>query len=443
MMRVGTHSIDITPADGLALSGFAARTGPATGCHDALSARAVVVDDTAIVCCDVLGLDRQTTTRIRDGCSIDANGVVVTALHTHGAPDAMPGRVGREVSPAFLEQVTNGCIAAIDRAAATRQPCRLETGTASAPGIARNRRHPDGPVDTALPVAIFRARSNGAVIAVIVGYACHPVVLGANNRLYTADYPHYVRTALECAFPGALALFLTGAAGDANSGHSAADSLTLGYDDRRTYVEAARLGTRLARLALVTKRQPSRSSGATVRSEKVPLSLQRRESVPLSALVSRWRDQHRNASPVERLLLEHWLHWAETTALPDSSNGPVAGPVCRVSLVRWGDLRMIMLPGEVFAATAQRARQRLADAFSSELSASLLPRSSPGTSFIVGYADDNPGYLPPPEEYVFGGYEVEEAHRYYGLPASFAPDSESRLLAATERLAAALSCTTP
>jgi hypothetical protein len=53
---------------------------------------------------------------------------------------------------------------------------------------------------------------------------------------------------------------------------------------------------------------------------------------------------------------------------------------------------------------------------------------------VLGYADGNPGYIPPEAEFAHGGYEVDEAHRYYGFPATFAPDSIPRLLAAVERL---------
>ena len=41
----------------------------------------------------------------------------------------------------------------------------------------------------------------------------------------------------------------------------------------------------------------------------------------------------------------------------------------------------------------------------------------------MAYSDDNPGYIPPQSEYQYGGYEIEEAHRFYGLGAAFAPGS--------------------
>ncbi len=49
MIQVGAATIDITPPDGQAMAGYAARTGVAVGAQVALTVRALVVDDTAVV----------------------------------------------------------------------------------------------------------------------------------------------------------------------------------------------------------------------------------------------------------------------------------------------------------------------------------------------------------------------------------------------------------
>lgn len=417
-MRVGAASVDVTPPAGLRLSGFAARTAPATGAHDRLSVRAVVVEGTALVVCDVLGLSAETTARVRERCALASDAVVVAAQHTHGAPEAMPGRVGVDCSPAFLASIEDGCVAAIEAAARRRRPCRLERALGSPPGIAVNRRHAGGVVDDTLTVLRFVGTDDGRPVATLVGYACHPVVLGADNRRYTADYPHAVRETIERDAPGSVALFVTGAAGEANSGHSAADSVSLDGSPRRTFAEAARIGEHIGRCALAAPFERSVSDVVDVADEHVPLALSRRESVPLDAHVARWRARLADADAPERALLGHWIDWAENVALADDVVAPVPGPVCRVTLLRWGDATLAALPGETFAATARAVRERLGD-----------PQA-----FIVGYADDNPGYLPPAEEYPHGGYEIDEAHRYYRQPATFAEDSVARLLASVGRL---------
>jgi len=84
----------------------------------------------------------------------------------------------------------------------------------------------------------------------------------------------------------------------------------------------------------------------------------------------------------------------------------------RVTVLDWGGVPVVALPGEIFAETALSIR-------------AALGRDRP--AFVIGFADDNPGYIPPASEFRFGGYEVDEAHRYYGLPMSFAPGSAEAL----------------
>ena len=47
------------------MAGFAARTGVAEGDHDALTVRALSVDDTAVVTVDVIGIDANLSARAR------------------------------------------------------------------------------------------------------------------------------------------------------------------------------------------------------------------------------------------------------------------------------------------------------------------------------------------------------------------------------------------
>ncbi len=412
MMRAGAAVIDIMPGPGLAMSGFVARTEPAVGTHDPLTVRAIVVEETALVVCDVLGVHEEMSARIRARCVMPAGNVIVAALHTHGAPVSMPGRGGRDASPAFLKQLEDACVSAIAMARERARPCRLLMGTGRPPAIARNRRHEGGIVDDSLPVAKIVAE-DGTVVSVLVSYACHPVVLGADNRLYTADFPHYVRLGLEEGNPGSIALFMTGAAGDANSGHSARASVSLAANSRRSFPEAERIGRHIAACATEAVLRDAGQS-VSVRNELVTLGFLRRETDPPKSLAAKWKAGLKSAEPAEAALLAEWIFWAETVApkTPEPWNA-------RVSVLNWGELRVTALPGEIFAETAHAIRA---------LSPPRLP------SFVLGYADGNPGYIPPEAEFAHGGYEVDEAHRYYGVPATFAPDSIPRLLSAVERL---------
>lgn len=404
MIRAGAALVDITPPSGLALSGFAARSEPALGAHDSLTVRAVVVENTALVVADVIGLHADMARRIRERCVLPADNVIVAALHTHGGPVSMTGRLSQKADTAYLERLEAACVHAIDGAVSSARPARLTAGWGADPGVARNRRHAGGMIDSALPVLRIRD-SAGDPIAVITAYACHPVVLGADNRFWTADYPHCVRKYLEAANPGAMALFLTGCAGDANTGHSAHASISLAPSTYRSFESAQAYGERIAAAACQADEIPMEEH-VSVANRTLNLGFERRETETPQALAERWSRERKTADPARAALLTFWIDWAAEIA-----GRPLTPVEARVSVLNWGGLPIVALPGEIFAETALRIRRKMSE--------------SP--SFVIGFAEDNPGYIPPAPEYAFGGYEVDEAHRYYGQPATFASGSAEAL----------------
>ncbi|MDB5615315.1 MAG: Alkaline ceramidase domain protein [Devosia sp.] len=401
-LRGGVAVVDITPAPGLLLSGFAARTEPCIGIHDRLTVRAIVLGDTAIVVADVIGFHEEMSARIRERCSMPVANIIVAATHTHGAPACMEHRLG-SADPGFLQQLEDGCVAALQQALANAEPVSLTAGMGADPEVARNRRHDDGPLDTSLPVLRLRA-IDGRLIATLVSYACHPTVLGADNRLITGDFPHYVRAHIEAAHPGSVAVFLNGCTGDVNIGHTAQASVSLAANNARTFENAERLGTRIAEAALAA---PGRQIGDTVsaRENWVELALERREG-DLSAIAAQWQHEAQTADPLRRILLDHWIAWAQA-----NQSLPPSYWTGRVSLLDWGGVPIVALPGEIFADTGL----------------SIRAASGNGPAFVISYADGTPGYIPPASEYAFGGYEVDEAHRFVGMRGSFVSGSAERL----------------
>lgn len=418
LVPAGAAVIDVTPPAGLAMSGFAARTSPATGVHDPLTVRAVAVGETALVVADVIGLHEDSCRRIRDRAGLADGHLIVAASHTHGGPVAMPGRLGPGLDPAWLQRLEEACVQAVAEARATRRPARLGFGMGADPGIARNRRHAGGPVDPALPVLRIR-EEGGAAIAVLASYALHPVVLGADNTLFTADYPGAVRRHLEAAYPGAVAIFLTGCTGDINTGHPAHASISTAPRPDRTFAEAERVGAGIAAAALQAPEQPLGKDIRAASTER-PLPLARTEPRPPAVLAAEWRQEAQAADPARAALLQCWADWAERVA-----PRPLLPWPARVTLFDWGGARLIGLPGEIFAQTGLDLRRALdGDPLA-------------GRSMTFGFADGCPGYIPPAGEYRHGGYEVEEAHRYYGMPAAFAPGAAEALVEAARGLVAA------
>jgi hypothetical protein len=408
-LRGGVAVIDISPAPGLLLAGFAARSEPATGVHDPLTVRAIVLGDTAIVVADVIGTHEAMSRRIRDRCALPAANIIVAATHTHGAPSSMEGRLGG-ADVGFLTILEDACVAAVDNALERAEPVTLTAGLGADPDVSRNRRHAGGVTDTALPVLRLR-RADGSLLATLVSYACHPTVLGADNRLMTADFPHFVRQKIEAADPGSTAVFVNGCTGDVNIGHTAQASWTLAAQQTRTFDNARRLGERIADAAMAA---PETAIGTDVAAASlaVELGLERREG-DLAAAARRWQLEAETAEPLRRILLQHWIAWAH-----DSARHPAGTWTGRVSLLDWGGMLIVGLPGEIFAETSLSIRAAVG-----------------GTpAMVLSYADSTPGYIPPASEYQFGGYEVDEAHRFFGLGGSFISGSAERLADAARSL---------
>lgn len=401
-LKVGVAVVDITPPPGLLQAGFAARTEPATGTHDPLTARAIVVGDTAIVVADVIGFHEAMSARIRARSPLPDANVVVAATHTHGAPNAMQDRLGG-ADPAFLQQLEDGCVAALQQAFDAAVPATLGAGLGPDPDVARNRRHAEGPLDRTLPVLRVRDTA-GRLIATVVSYACHPTVLGADNRLQTSDFPHFVRARLEAEHPGSVALFLNGCTGDVNIGHTAQASWTLAANTLRTFENAQRLGERIAIAALSASEAPVGDT-ATASETLVNLPLERREP-DLRALTAAWETEAKTAEPLRKALLSHWIDWSHRHGGTPPGSWPA-----RVSLLDWGGVRIVALPGEIFAETALDIRRALGE----------------GPALVLSYAESTPGYIPPASEYQYGGYEVDEAHRFIGMPGAFAAGSAEQL----------------
>ena len=128
-MRAGVAVADLTPAGGY-LSGFAARSEPATGRHDPITVRALAVDDTAVVTLDLCGVDDQTCAAIRSLAPLPSERVLVHATHTHGGPACMPGRLERRVDTAWLNDAVHVAAATVGTARGRQTEAWLRVGAA-------------------------------------------------------------------------------------------------------------------------------------------------------------------------------------------------------------------------------------------------------------------------------------------------------------------------
>ena len=238
-LKAGVARVEITPPTGLSMYGYGNRKGTSSGILDPLMARVLVLEvgekRLALVVLD-LGrvLARTWIERLRANAqkSCGMSYVLVAATHTHSGPaidDDYPPREGPDWETEVLKKVS----LAIEEAHQHAVAARLGTGYGVAYiGHNRLRVNPDGTVTwfevnkTMIPtapidpvVSVLRVdTTEGQPLAILVNYACHPVVFGADNLQYSADWPGVMIRTVEQAFARsqALCIFLQGGAGDIN-----------------------------------------------------------------------------------------------------------------------------------------------------------------------------------------------------------------------------------
>jgi len=420
MIEVGASVQPLRIPSPVMMSGFAARTEPSIGEHDVLGARALAMDETVLITLDVCALEETTCSAIAEGTRPESpDRVIVTATHTHAGPCSTPTRLAR-CTPEIEQQLIHAAITAGRAARDAREPCEVELRQAHGVDVAKNRRHADRHVDPPVQLLRFIAAGNSdgaddtAVldreslkvreVASLITYPCHPVVLDGTNRLLSGDYVHPLRRRLEAEHPGSVAVFATGCAGDLNTGHSAEASYSLQATPTRTFEVADRVGTRIADAALAGEARTVDVDRVASTSAPVTLRIDRPGPEQVAADAESWTRARSTADPGEAALLDIWLDWARDLPEGDDWTG-------RVNALSLGEVIVVTVPGEPFLEVAE------------QISAQVE-----GPCLVLGYADGCPGYFPTAGEYPYGGYEVEDAHRYYGMSGPFAAGSAEILI---------------
>jgi neutral ceramidase len=235
-LRAGAAKIDITPQDLTGLTNLWGR--PFEGVHDRIYVRALVVDNgmnnAAIVAADLVefGDTIELRKRIEQEIGVPVEHIIITASHDHNAPrvgSITPGATAQKGGPAtgtYTRMVYGRVLDAVRQAKAAMQPARVGIGKGKA-DVNTNRdlftaegwrlgANLDGPSDKTVWVVKFETES-GDPIAILMNYAVHSVVLGANNTLVTGDLAGAAERYVEQYYDDkVVALWTLGPAGDQN-----------------------------------------------------------------------------------------------------------------------------------------------------------------------------------------------------------------------------------
>jgi neutral ceramidase len=436
-LRAGVARSVITPPLGSPLTGFADR-GDATGCHDELTATALVLESgqlrIAIVACDLLYIrgSAELKQAITAATGIPAERVLLTASHTHYGPAvdsaaetaaALVAEDKRPLVSAYRANLVHALAGVVAAACQRLTDATIGWADGSATiGINRREKLPDGsiilgnnadgPCDRRVLVTRID-RADGKPLAVLLNTACHAVSLGSDCTEITADFPGVARELIERE-TGATCLFLQGAAGNINP-------TLMGWD----WTYARRLGLSLGAegARLFWTAQPEHSHRLAFAGETIQLPPLMPASADAARALVAELEAELSGSASSNSLGHTWTEWRLTRArrAADALSGaaaPLPFVPAELAAVRLGEqLAMITSPGEVFT----------------ELGQAIVAQSGYGGTIFGGYTNEAIGYVPTPSAYAEGGYEVTHSCYVAAESAGLLETSSMELLGALTR----------
>lgn len=430
VLQAGVAEADLKAYAGLDLSGFIVRQNPSTGVHDPVFVRALALrqDGKTIVLLtmDALGLERPTVEAIRgliakrlDRAGVDPASVsiMVACTHTHSAPAIMTLHGCGEVDPSWRQHCIELAAQTAGRAIAELRPARIGYASGTVAGVTINRRNTRGRSSEPLldeQLCLWRVESaDGRPLACVVNFTCHAVILGGDNRSISADYPGAVCAKLRERL-GAITLFTNGADGDINPA------------GRDKWEDVERISGKIADEAQRLWQTTQTSSACQVAASSRELCLPQLPPLGRDALVQlrdRFAQDLENATKSQNAvgvrIAAVGVKWTDAML---SGKLPTAGHRAQLQLFRIGDSALVAVPGEALVSIGLEIKEKLR-----QLGFKMVA--------AVGYANGNVGYIPPRDQYAAGGYEIDDAHRYYGHASCVAPEAGESVIQAFQEMA--------
>jgi hypothetical protein len=424
--NAGVARVDTTPAAPVWMSGYARRSSPSEGVAHPLAAKALALADArgekaVFVTCDVIGFNRAFTGRVADRVGakygLPRERLALFASHCHSGPTLADStdrlksngeeRPGARNNVEYTRDLEDKLVALVGEALGKMEPAALSFGLGRA-HFALNRREPTargirlgknpaGPTDEGVPILRVQG-AGGKTLAIVFGYACHNTSHRADMMRIDPDYAGYAQDRIEADNPGAVALFVTGCAGDADP--HPYGTLDLAREHGRELAEAVKLA--LALPAMMT------NLTGPLRAAFTEATIHFAGPTDRASYEARRDDPNANRRAHARRMIE-----AIDQGRPIRSEYPYA-----VQAFALGDrLTLVVLSGEVVVDYAIRLGRELG--------------GEGQALWVAAYANDVVGYIPSLRVLKEGGYEGGDAF-YLGstFPAPLAEDIEAIVVAA-------------
>jgi len=440
MLAAGTARVDITPPIGIAHAGWGAQSHEgAEGIDMPLTITALVIEPDgntdpaariAILDIDTCMLVEAYDTAIRiavnDSTGIPPANQRVSYTHTHSGPIEGLSWIakGSEMVEPWFNSMGPASAKAVEEAITKITAVRVDSGTGhceininrrpvSHDGTVFTGRNLDGFVDHEVLVTALDDL-DGNPVATLVNYACHPTIMGPDNKLITPDYPGPVRETVE-SIVGGTCLFLQGAAGNQGPVDGfTGDTAVYRRLGKQLGIEAARVRLNIDPVPREEKLEEILASGAdlgmytfkqagesddTLGVIDSAASLPIKEMPPESEVqekFNRIRDHlesvRKSGGSIEEIKKAAFPAKRETLLLRHTQTFGQGGNKREIPIqvIRIGNTALVAIPVEPFA----------------EIGSAVKERSPADWTLFSGYSNGYYGYLPMAYAYPEGGYEV-------------------------------------
>jgi neutral ceramidase len=440
MLAAGTARVDITPPIGIAHAGWGAQSHEgAEGIDMPLTITALVIEPDgntdpaariAILDIDTCMLVEAYDTAIRiavnDSTGIPPANQRVSYTHTHSGPiEGLSWIVqGSDMVEPWFESMGPASAKAVEEAIAKITAVRVDSGTGHCEvninrrpvnhdGTVFTGRNPGGFVDHEVLVTALDDL-DGNPVATLVNYACHPTIMGPDNRLITPDYPGPVRETVE-GIVGGTCLFLQGAAGNQGPVEGfTGDTAVYRRLGKQLGIEAARVRLNIDPVPRKEKLEEILASGAdlgvysfkqagesddTLGVIDSVASLPIKEMPPESEVQEKFdrirghlESVRNSGGSIEEIKKAAFPAKRETLLLRHTQTFGQGGNKREIPIqvIRIGNTALVAIPVEPFA----------------EIGTAVKERSPADWTLFSGYSNGYYGYLPMAYAYPEGGYEV-------------------------------------
>jgi len=402
-IRAGFAEADITPKidkkKPVYVAGFG-KNRVATGVHDPLMARAVVLadgkDKIALVSVDLVGYFLPEVDKVRVKLPGFTH-VLVSSTHNHEGPDTVglwgphPFRSG--VDEAYMDHIVERIVDAVQRADKGGSPAEARIGTTAIPELLHDGRQPIVKHDELVALLFVDAKGRNA--GLVVQWNCHPETLDSKNTLLSADYVWatvaYLQEKYTCPV-----VYLTGTVGGLMT------SLHVPIEDAKgnkladgTFEKTKEFGIRVGKAAekALAKAQPITLSPIVVRSRGLFLPMDN----PMYQLGWKLGVLKRQA-----YLWQGKSDKAEKVPDPLPKDARLAIRT-ELTYLKLGDLEIACIPGEIYPelvlGKVPDPAEKGADFPDAPVEPSIYAQLKAKHRMLIGLASDEVGYILPKRQW--------------------------------------------